>query len=410
MSHEHAAVGTGSAADHPEATGSRLPRAGWLTALVFYLAGRALTTLFTLLTARVEPANLWTGAQPSYGEFTSMWDADRYRRIAVSGYPLPLPLGPDGQPGQSEWAFFPLYPMLVKLAMGTGLPFTVAGHGVALLLGCLAAVLIYRLFAVRAGHHPALAGVAMLTLFPSAAVLQYAYSESTCLCVLAATLLLVERRNYLAAVPFAVATGLSRPIGPALVLTLLIVGVARWGWSRRRADATPPGRARDYLVLLAAGTGGAVAFPVAVALVAGRPDGYTAVQSAWRVQHHMEYFTPWLWMSRYVFGDAGPYLLGALALATVLMLASRPVRRLGIVLWAWCASYALFLAAVLDPFSSLVRHMLLFFPLGLALVTATRPGRGRTALLVAATVLSAGLQGWWVAELWHFTPPSDYPP
>lgn len=404
MSGAHAAAGAGGGDDRP---GEPPPRTGWLAALAVYLAGRALTTVFTVLSARLEPANLWTGPQPSYGEFASMWDADRYRRIAVSGYPLPMPVGPDGNPSQSEWAFFPLYPMLVRLAMATGLPFTVAGPGVALLLGCLAAVVIYRLFAARTGHRPALAGVGLLTLFPSAAVLQYAYSESTCLLVLAATLLLVERRRYLAAVPWAVATGVSRPIGPALVLCLLIVGAARWGWSRRNAAT---GRLRDYLLLLAASSVGALAFPVAVAVAAGRPDGYTAVQSAWRVQHHMEYFTPWLWMSRYLFGGAGPYVLAALAVATVLTLVSRPLRRLGIVLWAWCASYAVFLAAVLDPFSSLARHLLLFFPFGLALVIAARPGRARMVLLIVVGLLSAALQGWWVGEIWHFTPPSDYPP
>jgi predicted DNA-binding transcriptional regulator len=52
----------------------------------------------------------------------------------------------------------------------------------------------------------------------------------------------------------------------------------------------------------------------------------------------------------------------------------------------------------------------LFFPFGLALVIAARPGRARMVLLIVVGLLSAALQGWWVGEIWHFTPPSDYPP
>ena len=91
------------------------------------------------------------------------------------------------------------------------------------------------------------------------------------------------------------------------------------------------------------------------------------------------------------------------------VLASRPARALGVELWTWCAAYALYLAAVLDPFTSLPRFLLLFFPLALALVTSTR-GLAARAAPGGWIVLSLALQWKWVSVLWVFAPPSDYPP
>ena len=153
----------------------------------------------------------------------------------------------------------------------------------------------------------------------------------------------------------------------------------------------------------------ALAMPAATALAAGRPDGYTAVQVAWRVQDHMEYFTPWAWMARYVLHGWGPVVLLLLVVGTVAVLASRPARALGVELWTWCAAYALYLAAVLDPFTSLPRFLLLFFPLALALVTE-HAGVAAGAAADGVGRVSLALQWKWVSVLWVFAPPSDYPP
>jgi len=127
------------------------------------------------------------------------------------------------------------------------------------------------------------------------------------------------------------------------------------------------------------------------------------------VQYHMEYFTPWAWMATYVLHGWGPVVLLLLVLGTVAVLASRPVRALGAEVWTWCAAYALYLAAVLDPFTSLPRFLLLLFPLALALVTCARGWR-RVVLLTLWICVSLWLQWKWVSVLWVFAPPSDYPP
>ncbi|WP_460434656.1 hypothetical protein [Angustibacter speluncae] len=388
---------------------------GWVLALLVYGATRVVSTAFTLAAGPSQQANLWAPQDdPPYGDFVSMWDGDRYRVIAEDGYPHPLPVDEAGEPTQSEWAFFPAYPALVRVVqavLGLVLPgdvgFRTVAPTVSLLCGFAAAVVVFHLFRTRATTGEALLGVALVGSFPTAAVLQYSYSEALCLLALAASLLLLTTRRYVAVLPAVALLGLTRPVGLAFGLVVLVHLVVRW---RHRHDDPFPLRQALQVVLVGAVTGAAaLAMPVATGLAAGRPDGYTAVQVAWRVQDHMEWFTPWAWMADYVFGDDGPLFLALLVVAVVGVLASPSARALGLEMWTWCAAYALYLAAVLDPFTSLPRFLLLFFPLALALVL-TLTGWRRYVLVAAWLALSLWAQWEWVRVLWVFNPPSDYPP
>ena len=224
---------------------------------------------------------------------------------------------------------------------------------------------------------------------------------------LAGSLYLLPTRRYLAVLPVVAVLGLTRPVAVPFGLVVLAHLVVRW--RDRRDDPFPPAEVAKVVLVGAVSTVAALAMPAATAVAAGRPDGYTAVQVAWRVQDRVEYFTPWAWMARYLFDGWGPVVLLLLVLGTLAVLTSRPARALGVEMWTWCAAYALYLAAVLDPFTSLPRFLLLFFPLALAVVTAAR-GWARVVLLTVWFALSLWLQWQWVSVLWVFTPPSDYPP
>ncbi len=381
---------------------------GWVAALVVYGLTRLVATAFTLLAAPSQEGSLWAPQDPPYDDFVSMWDGDRYRGIAEQGYPVPLPVDAAGQPTQSEWAFFPAYPALVKVVQAvSGLGYREVAPTVSLVCGFAAAVLVYLLFRRRAGRAEALLGVAVLGVFPTAPVLQYSYSEALCVLALAASLYCLSTRRYLAALPAVALLGLTRPVGVPFALVVLVHLVVRW--RSRAEDPFPPVQVASVLLVGAVTTASALAMPAATAVAAGRLDGYTAVQVAWRVQDRMEYFTPWAWMADYALGGWGTPALVLLVVAVVVALASRPVRALGVEMWTWCAAYALYLAAVLDPFTSLPRFLLLLFPLALALVTGARGWR-RAVLLTVWLGVSVWLQWRWVSVLWVFAPPSDFPP
>lgn len=390
-------------------TSRRVP--GWVWAVGIYLLTRVWVAALTLVVAREQVANLWTSASPDYGAFVTMWDGQRYQAIAEQGYPLPLPVDDQGRPHQSAWAFYPAFPMLVRAVMAiTGLSFGVAAPLVTLLAGAGASALCYQLFVTRADRRTALMGVALLGLFPTAPVLQFGYSEAVSLLGLSGALLLLHRGRYLGAVPFTVLFCLSRPVGAAILPVIAAVFCVRW-WRAWRRGADFSGRERVELVALGGCAVVAVAaFPLFVAWAAGRWDGYTAVQLAWRVSDHMEYFTPWLWIARYTLGEFGPAVLGLSVVLLLVVLVSPPVRALGLVMWTWCASYLLYLAAVVDPFTSVPRFALLLFPFALALPLAVRPGRARLIVMLLVGVGFLAGQVWWVGSLWQFTPPSDFPP
>lgn len=379
---------------------------GWAAAILLYAAARTFTAVVSLWFAARQPENLWTPAHPGYGEYASMWDGARYRQIAEHGYPIPFPVDAAGEPRQSEWAFYPAYPGLVRMLLeATGLPFTVVAPALSLLLGGVAVVALHLLFEDVVGRRRALTATALVVTFPTAAVLGYSYSEATSLAALAWCLLLVHRGQYGLAVFPAVLLGLSRPVGLAFGLAVAVLLVIEL--HRRRGGGRGPGRVPG-LVLLGVCTGlTSLVFPAVVAVVSGAPDGYTRLQVAWRVQDHMEYVTPWLWMARYLFGPVwGLVALVTLGCALVVTLASSRLRELGPVVWAWTFAYAVYLVVVVDPFSSIFRFLLLFAPAAPALA-----GRSRRywwpALLV---VLFSCLQVAWIGVLWQFTPPSDYPP
>jgi hypothetical protein len=82
----------------------------------------------------------------------------------------------------------------------------------------------------------------------------------------------------------------------------------------------------------------------------------------------------------------------------------------------WCLAYPFYLAAVLDPFTSIIRYLIPLFPLLVPLVGAgwaDRRGNSWRRLLVRAVpllVLCVVGQYWWTDTLWRFVPPTDYPP
>jgi len=205
-----------------------------------WVATRAFSAVLLLVVARTQEATVWTPASPSYAQYTgAMWDASWYRLIAEEGYPDGLPVGPDGRVPQTAWAFFPLFPALVRAVVAvTGASWDVAAPTLALVLGTAAALVVHRVVAAavarsslapRVGRALPLASVALLGASAAAPVLQVAYTESLALLLLAAVLWCLVERWYLAAVPLVLGLGLTRavalPVAVAGLVTPLIAAL-----------------------------------------------------------------------------------------------------------------------------------------------------------------------------------------
>ncbi|MFJ4232453.1 hypothetical protein [Cellulosimicrobium cellulans] len=381
----------------------------WVQVLAVYGLARAVSAVILLVVARSQEANPWTDAAPSYLPYVArMWDASWYEQIYASGYPDTLPVGPDGAVEQNVWAFFPLFPALVRaLDAVTGLGWDMLAPTVALVCGAGAVLVIHRLVATAGAaaveRRPGLplATVLLVSVFPSSPVLQVAYTESLALLLVASALLLLARRRYGWATLVVVLLGFSRAVALPMAAVVLWHGIVRW----RRGDLRGPDAARVSGLLAVALASGFV-WPWACSVVTGVHQGYFRTQEAWRGGAEVVPVVPWVDVSRWLMGDAGPWVLVLVLLATAALVLNPGAARLGPEMHAWSGAYLAYLVAAIQPGTSLVRFLLLAFPLAAVTVgwTRSRPW------LAAVTVAGVAGQVWWVWSLWRLVPPSGWPP
>lgn len=381
----------------------------WALVLLGYALARLAGFLVVAATARFQQTpNLWIPTSPAtYLDMTLLWDASWYRLIAEDGYPPSIPVDPaTGDPQQSAWAFYPAFPLTVRVVMNvTGWDFRVAGGLTSLLLGAAAVVALAGLVRRVAGTRVGVATALLVSVAPASPIFQMAYTESMALLVLSLALTALVARRYVLAVPAVLLLALTRPIAAPFAAVVLVHAVVRW---RRRASDPFPLTQQAAVVCLGLASGAAsLLWPTVVGWRTGRGDGYAATMAAWRSSGEVELFGPTLDMARFLLGErGGVVLLVVLAAALLLAFLGPWARPLGPELRAWALAYPLYLAAVLEPWTSTFRYLLLLFPLATLLAVASR-SRAYLASLVAA-----GLAGTvvWVPWLLRFRPPTDFPP
>jgi hypothetical protein len=385
----------------------------WAQALLVWAASRLWGWAVFTTVGRQQGPGPWGDGALGYLEFTGTWDSDWYERIAREGYPASLPRDAAGQVQENAWAFYPVFPLVVRAVSAvTGAGWDAAASAVSLAASLGAVLLVHRLFLRLAPPATALWGVAFVAFSPVAPVLQVPYAESLHLLLLAGALLLVARGNHLAAAPVVLLMCLTRPAGvpfaAALGITWLVRSVRRHraGELRRAAEAV------DGLFGLAVlACGAALAWPAIAWAVTGEPTAYTDTETAWRGGGGLEPVVPWFDAAAGLFGPvlglAAPVLLVA---GGTVLLGTRVVReRLDLLTRVWLASYAVYLLLFLHPQSSTFRLLLPLFPLALPLAAVS----DSRAYRVACVVFGALLQLVWVGWLWHWKQlpgGGDYPP
>jgi hypothetical protein len=396
------------------------------TILVVYAVTRvvALLALWVAATWFQTPAGVGH-LSPTVGDMLGLWDSVWYKRIAVHGYPLPLPADPDtGTLTYSAWAFYPLYPMMVRGLMVMGLPFTAAAVALSVSLGAAGSVLVWKVFHFSGHADPqperdrlALVAAVLWCFYPATGIMLKPYTESLAVVLVAGSVVLLMRRRYAAVAVVSVPLGLTRGVAPAMGVTVLIHLSVRWR-EDRAAGLTPLGgqRLAAGLMLVATAVSG-VAWPVVVGLESGIPSAFFDIQAAWGQDPGKGPFVLWLswaWDHR---GLSGVVVLVALLATYIALVLGRHGRWLAVEARAWALAYPLYLFAVLRPITSMWRFLLLDFPLtalvaSVAMRTSTGAGvvahwRRRVAVVVLFAV--AGVF-WWTCTLLVYPPWGSDPP
>ena len=331
-------------------------------------------------------------APPGYLTTATNWDGQWYWQIADKGYPTELPREASGDVRQNVWAFFPVYPMTVRLLMAlSGLGFPLAAVLVSLIAGGVATVLLYRLIAPVTDRLGALLAVVVLNTYVCAPAFQIAYTEGMALALLVAILLAFQaRRSGLTAV-LVLILSLTRAIVLPLAAVFAIYTVVRWrrGSSRREVVRTAA------LAIWAMAT--TFLWPAIAGLTTGEPKAYLLTQASWNpdivtlpVVRFIDRVSP---------DAAGPWVgVVLVVVATVGVVLALTVGQRHQLLRLWSATYALYLLAAVDWNSTTIRYFLLAIP---GIWAPTDPGTGwprrhRIWIVACVGLLGLATQWWWI--------------
>lgn len=371
---------------------------------ILYVAARIITTLLMILAAQMSGTTSRFGPNPSLATFVTAWDGQWYWFVAVNGYPSTLPLTEAGQVAENQWAFMPLYAYLAN-AVGFG-HWWIGALLVSLVAGYLACLVLYRMLRMHLDASAATWAVVFFACGPLAALFQVGYAESLFLLWLFLALWLVQQRRYGWVYLLIPLMGYTRPGVLAFALFLGLFGIWRW-FTRRRV----PLLTREIVHIVALGALATVvgfSWQVIAGIVTGDAGAYLATELSWRRNWISDFgggfvpFEGWVAAAEFWFTTWGlPPALGVVALGALvvgiaaLLLFAPHVRRLGVPLRLWAASYLLYLLAVFFPQSSLFRLLVPLSPLwGAFAVPRSRLFRGSVL-----TLCFIG-QWWWIYNMY----------
>ncbi|KUN77233.1 mannosyltransferase family protein [Streptomyces griseoruber] len=380
---------------------------------------------------------LWSAARgkSAHTLLTARWDALWYTRVAELGYGYEVRL-PNGDV-HSNLAFFPLLPWLERLLHAVSpLSYADAGFTVALLASLAAAWGIFAVADHVYGRRVGVCAVLVWALLPVGIVQSMAYSESLFTALAAWSLYAVLTGRWVTAGVLASLSGLTRPVGLAVVAAVWAAGLASFLRDRGASSGSPFGRSGSTapepgarpterapgppadralrreaapegarpavralgMFLAPLGTAGYVLW---VGHRTGRgPLGYLDVQAGWRNGFDGGYAFARFIADKFTSFPSAPaglgLIVGVAALILLYVVCVRQRQPLPLLVHSG-AVLALALCAS-SYFGSKPRLLLpafpLLFPLALALA---RPRTPRAALVVGGVALASAAYGaWWL--------------
>jgi hypothetical protein len=282
------------------------------TALVVHVTVRVAAVLAVIIAVAIHP--LGTGSiggdlGAALGKSDGVW----YLGIAHHGYGPQPPIGPNGvYTHLTSLAFFPLYPLLIRVVAVTGLPYLGAALAVTAVATAVAAVAIVEWARPVVGDRGAVTLLVIWELLPSSIVLSMVYAEGLFVAAAAGCLLALQRRRWLLGGVAAAVGGLTRPTGGCLVLAVAIAAAVEVRRHRRAVSGAVSSEGMPVMRLIAAlgiAIAGLAASLIHVAVVTGRLDG-------------------WFWLERTVWNsgfDAGWSAMNSMG---QLVTGGRPAHRL----------------------------------------------------------------------------------
>lgn len=314
---------------------------------------------------------------PELLRVTMVGDAWFYRQIAISGYE---PRSVDGTP-KNTWAFFPLYPLLIRALGADGASFSITAvltSNIAFLAALFVVAAVGR--ELGAADDDVERAAWYLALFPTSYFFSLPMTESVFLFLSAGTMLAALRQRWWVAGFLGALASATRFIGICLLPALLLLPFQR----RQRTS-----RQQLWLLMVPAGVIGFICFLYART---GDPLAFVHAQSLWGRGSAASLSTPLLQRGLVI---SKPWNFVALNIAVAVLMIAAGVAFLVRRQWSYAAYTLLSVAVPLSSGSlqSIARYALVDFPLYYWLSSVCRtPGRDR-----ALTALFVIVLGWLIA-------------
>ncbi len=215
--------------------------AAYVVSRVMVIAGSGIVAAQRGVDANVNGVARPEGAQTFIVQVLDSWDGNWYMEIVRGGYPKEIPPNITYFQVEARAAFFPLYPMLVRL-FDRVLPGSevFAGIFVNAVLGLLAVLAVGYLAKAVFGVKPAERTMILMAFFPGSFVLSFAYSEGLLILLAALCLLFLYRRQWLLAGVIAAFATATRPNGVAVAAACGVAAlIAIWQDREWRALIAP---------------------------------------------------------------------------------------------------------------------------------------------------------------------------
>ncbi|MFG2965669.1 hypothetical protein ACGFZS_20525 [Streptomyces sp. NPDC048288] len=338
--------------------------------------------------AAVVAANHFTG-RPLVRDLAHAWDARWYQHIAAHGYGHLIEITRQGAV-QTDWAFFPLYPGLVRVVT-TVLPLTPgqAAFLVAAAAAVVAAWGIHRVGAHLYGGAVATALVVLWAVLPQSVELTIGYTESLFSALAAWSLYCVLKGRWLWAGSLAALAGLSRPSGFAVAAAVVVAG----GYEAvRRRGRVPVGLWAGCLLAPLGWLGYVLWVGQRTGDLLG---GYFEVQRAWSSRFDFGAGSLRFLKGLLLHGGAFVYTVDlAIVAAGVLLFCLLCLDRAPLVLVVFAGVLVLVVMGGSGDFSSKPRFLLPAFPLLIPLARAlvrSRRARPAQAVLVVGALTAVSL-------------------
>lgn len=150
-----------------------------------------------------------------------VWDTGWYMDIAKNGYSIPDSI-PPSYTSQENWAFFPLYPLLMRIIGSVfGNRYYIAGLLISNISLIIASFLLYYLIRSYYSRKIALNSVKFLYLFPTSFIFSGVFTEALYLALTLACFLFSQKKNYLLVGISGFFLALTRTLGVLIFIPVL---------------------------------------------------------------------------------------------------------------------------------------------------------------------------------------------